>query len=75
MKRIAVRLTGKPFDPTHGIDDDTIAARARVRAPGSRSSCPQEGETGAVIALESTAPTTARRAPRPETSPHAQDKI
>ena len=26
MKRIVVRLSGMPFDPTYEIDDDTIAA-------------------------------------------------
>ena len=25
MKRIVVRLSGMPFDPTYEIDDDTVA--------------------------------------------------
>ena len=53
MKRIVVRLTGMPFDPTYEIEDDTIAIGDHVRVPGSGSSFIQEGETGTVIALES----------------------
>jgi hypothetical protein len=53
MKRIVVRLTGMPFDPTYEIDDDTIAIGDYVRVPGSGSSFIREGETGTAIALES----------------------
>jgi hypothetical protein len=31
MKRIVIRLTGMPFDPTYEIDDDTIAVGDRCR--------------------------------------------
>jgi hypothetical protein len=53
MKRIVVRLTGMPFDPTYEIDDDTIAIGDTVRVPGSGASFIQEGETGTVISLAS----------------------
>jgi len=42
-----------PFDPTYEIDDDTIAIGDLVRVPGSDTSFIQEGEVGAVIALDS----------------------
>ncbi|MBB4912792.1 hypothetical protein H4W32_001582 [Actinophytocola algeriensis] len=53
MKRIVVRLTGMPFDPTYEIDDDSTAIGDRVRVPPSASSFIEEGEVGTVIALES----------------------
>jgi hypothetical protein len=53
MKRIVVKLSGMPFDPTYEIDDDTITAGDIVRVPGSDSGFIQGGETGTVIALES----------------------
>jgi hypothetical protein len=53
MKRIVVKLTGMPFDPTYEIDDDSIGIGDRVRVPASRSSFIQEGEVGTVVALES----------------------
>lgn len=53
MKRIVVRISGMPFDPTYEIDDDTVAIGDRVRVPGSGSSFIEEGEIGSVIALES----------------------
>jgi hypothetical protein len=52
MKRIVVKLSGMPFDPTYQIDDDTIAIGALVRVPGSDSAFIKEGETGFVVALE-----------------------
>ncbi len=53
MKRIVVRLSGMPFDPTYEIDDDTIAVGDAVRVPGSGASFIQEGEVGTVISLTS----------------------
>lgn len=53
MKRIVVRMTGMPFDPTYEIDDDTIAIGDYVLVPQSASSFIQEGEIGTVISLES----------------------
>jgi hypothetical protein len=53
MKRIVVRLSGMPFDPTYEIDDDTVAIGDLVRMPGSNSAFVEDGETGTVIALES----------------------
>jgi hypothetical protein len=38
MKRIVVRLTGMPFDPTYEIDDDTIAVGDTVRVSSSGAS-------------------------------------
>jgi hypothetical protein len=35
MKRIVVKLTGMPFDPTYEIDDDTISIGDLVLVPGS----------------------------------------
>jgi hypothetical protein len=32
MKRIVVKLTGMPFDPTYEIDDDTISIRTGTSA-------------------------------------------
>ncbi|MGH3191907.1 MAG: hypothetical protein ACRDPY_38170 [Streptosporangiaceae bacterium] len=37
MKRIVVKLSGMPFDPTYEIGDDTIAIADLVRVPGSGS--------------------------------------
>ncbi len=51
MKRIVVKLTGMPFDPTYEIDDDTISIGDLVRVPGSGSDLIKDGETGTVIAL------------------------
>jgi len=66
MKRIAVKLSGMPFDPTYEIDDDTIAIGDIVRVPGSGSGFIEDGETGTVIALESsyTGPKRSRAAGR-----------
>jgi hypothetical protein len=36
MKRIVVKLTGMPFDPTYEIDDDTIAVGDLVPGAGQR---------------------------------------
>ena len=52
MKRIVVRLSGMPFDPTYEIDDDTVAIGNLVRVPGSNSAFIEDGETGTVIAVE-----------------------
>jgi hypothetical protein len=46
MKRIVVRLSGMPFDPTYEIDDDTVAIGDLVRVPGSNSAFIEDGETG-----------------------------
>jgi hypothetical protein len=48
MKRIVVKLSGMPFDPTYEIDDDTIAVAIGdlVRVPGSDTSFIHDGETG-----------------------------
>jgi hypothetical protein len=43
MKRIAVRLSGMPFDPTYQIDDDTVAIGGLVRVPGSNSAFIEDG--------------------------------
>ena len=51
MKRIVVRLSGMPFDPTYETDDDTIAIGDLVRVPGSNSTFIKDGETGTVIVL------------------------
>jgi len=53
MKRIVVKLTGMPFDPTYEIDDDTIAIGDPVRVSGSGSGFIEDGETGTVIAVNS----------------------
>jgi hypothetical protein len=53
MKRIVVKLTGMPFDPTYEIDDDAISIGDLVRVPGSHSDFIKDGETGTVIALGS----------------------
>jgi hypothetical protein len=53
MKRIVVKLTGMPFDPTYEIDDDTITIGDLVHVPGSGSGFITDGETGTVIALGS----------------------
>jgi hypothetical protein len=53
MKRIVVKLSGMPFDPTYEIDDDTITVGDLVRVPGSGSSFIEDGETGTVIAVGS----------------------
>jgi hypothetical protein len=36
MKRIVVKLSGMPFDPTYEIDDDTIAIGDLVRVADAR---------------------------------------
>jgi hypothetical protein len=51
MKRIVVKLTGMPFDPTYEIDDDTISIGDLVLVPGSGSDFIEDGETRTVIAL------------------------
>jgi hypothetical protein len=43
MKRIVVRLSGMPFDPTYEIDDDTVAIGDLVRVPGSNSAFIEDG--------------------------------
>jgi hypothetical protein len=53
MKRIVVKLTGMPFDPTYEIDDNTISIGDLVLVPGSGSDFIKDGETGTVIALSS----------------------
>jgi hypothetical protein len=53
MKRIVVKLSGMPFDPTYEIDDDTIAIGDLVRVLSSGSGFIEDGETGTVIAPES----------------------
>jgi hypothetical protein len=53
MKRIVVRLSGMPFDPTYEIEDGTIAVGDAVRVPGSGTSFISEGEIGTVIAVGS----------------------
>ena len=53
MKRIVVRLSGMPFDPPYEIDDYTVAVGGLVRVRGSNSAFIDDGETGTVIALES----------------------
>ena len=53
MKRIVVKLSGMPFDPTYEIEDDTIAIGDLVRVPGSDTTFIQEGEVGTVIAVDS----------------------
>jgi hypothetical protein len=35
MKRIVVKLSGMPFDPTYEIEDDIITIGDLVRVPGS----------------------------------------
>jgi hypothetical protein len=84
MKRIVVTLSGIPFGPTYEIDDDTIAIGDLVRVPDSDASFIQEGEVGAVIALDSsyTVPANvpseldgqANPGPLPGTSPDAADR-
>ena len=64
MKRIVVKLSGMPFDPTSEIDDDTIAIGDPVRVPGSGSGFIENGETGTVIALESSYTGPCKRATR-----------
>ncbi len=53
MKRIVVKLSGMPFDPTYEIEDDTIAIGDLVRIPCSDTTFIQEGEVGTVIAVDS----------------------
>jgi hypothetical protein len=53
LKRIVVRLSRVPFDPTCEIDDDTIAVGDLVRVPGSNSAFIKDGEAGTVVTLES----------------------
>jgi len=60
MKRIVVKLSGMPFDPTYEIDDDTIAVGDLARVPGSDASFIEDGEIGTVIALAETPLDTAR---------------
>jgi hypothetical protein len=64
MKRVVVKLSGMPFDPTYEIDDDTIAIGDLVRVPGSNSSFIQDGEVGTVIALDSPYKGSCKRAVR-----------
>jgi superfamily II DNA or RNA helicase len=64
MKRIVVKLSGMPFDPTYEIDDDAIAVGDLVRVPGSDSSFIEDGEIGTVIALGSSYTGPCKRATR-----------
>jgi hypothetical protein len=64
MKRIVVKLSGMPFDPTYEIDDDMIAVGDLVRVPGSDSSFIEDGETGTVVALGSSYTGPCKRATR-----------
>ena len=64
MKRIVVRLSGMPFDPPYEIDDDTVAVGGLVRVRGSNSAFIDDGETGTVIALESSYTGLCKRATR-----------
>jgi hypothetical protein len=65
MKRIVVKLSGIPFDPTYEIDNDTIAIGDLVRVPSSDSAFIEEGETGIVVALEALIPDYASASPGP----------
>jgi hypothetical protein len=53
MKRIVVKLTGMPFDPTSEIDSGTITIGDPVRVSGSGSGFIKDVETGTVIAVNS----------------------
>jgi hypothetical protein len=64
MKRIVVRISGMPFDPTYEIDDASIAVGDLVRVPGSDSSFIKDGEIGTVIALRSSYTGPCKRAAR-----------
>jgi hypothetical protein len=64
MKRIVVRLSGMPFDPSYEIDDDMIAVGDLVRVPGSSSTFIQDSETRTVIALENSYAGPCKRATR-----------
>jgi hypothetical protein len=64
MKRIVVKLSGMPFDPTYEIDDDSIAVGDQVCVPGSDSSFIKDGEIGTVIALSSSYKGPCKRATR-----------
>jgi hypothetical protein len=65
MKRIVVRLSGMPFDPTYEIDDDTIVIGDLVWVPGSNSTFIKDRETGTVIALKAPTPGHASAPPEP----------
>ena len=64
MNRTAVRLSGMPFGPTYEIDDDTVAIGDPAQVPGSNSAFIEDGETGTVIALESSYTGPCKRATR-----------
>ena len=64
MKRIVVKLRGMPFDPTYEIDDDTIVIGNLVRVLSSGSGFIEDGETGTVIAPESSYTGPCKRATR-----------
>jgi hypothetical protein len=64
MKRIVVRLSGMPFDPTYEIDDDTVAIGDLVRVPGSNSAFFEDGAPGTVIAVGSSYTGPCKRATR-----------
>jgi hypothetical protein len=53
MKRIVVKLTGMPFDPTYEIGGGTITIGDPVRGSGSGSGFIKDVETGTVIAVNS----------------------
>ena len=52
MKPVVVKLSGMPFDPTHEIDDDTIAIGNLVRPPGSDPAFVKGGRDRIVVSLE-----------------------
>jgi cell shape-determining protein MreC len=64
MKRIIVKLSGMPFDPTYEIEDDTIAIGDLVRVPGSDTTFIQDAEVGTVIAVDSSYTGPCKRATR-----------
>jgi hypothetical protein len=55
-----------PFDPTCEIDEDTIPIGDLVRVPGSDAGSIEDGETGTVIALESSYPGRCKHARHPK---------
>jgi hypothetical protein len=64
MKRIVVKLSGMPFDPTYEIEDEGIAVGDLVRVPGSDTSFISEGEIGTVVAVGSSYTGPCKRAVR-----------
>ena len=64
MKRIVVRLSGMPFDPPTRQTTTRSPSANLVRVPGSNSTFIKDGETGTVIALESSYTGPCKRATR-----------